>query len=375
VSIERNVSFVPAAVTVAADVLNVGEMAPPVVPVVPSTTSTVQNVSQPAPIKKPPSTPPRIPQQLSTLPTPRPTRIWPPPGFYKALNEGQRASVAVANLLDESELDLIDEESLTCQSSPTSSTSPIHSALAAAEPEPTLQQALNGPDAIEWQEAIDYEISQLEKLNAWEIVDPPLHGNIIPCHYVLVTKHGPSGEKLKLCARLVANGQRQQYRLDYSEMFAPTSSMSTIRTVLTVAAQRDWEIDQVDIKSAYLHAKVKEVIYMRPPPGYLRPEDKGKVLKLLRSLYGLKQAGFEWSEELVKVFLEIGFTRSQVDQVVYYKKSLDEHMVITVSVDDMAVTSKHLTHIKHFKSQLRKYFEISDLGELSWLLGLKVEQD
>jgi hypothetical protein len=366
---------VPAAVTVAADVLNVGEMAPPVVPVVPSTTSTVQNVSQPAPIKKPPSTPPRIPQQLSTLPTPRPTRIWPPPGFYKALNEGQRASVAVANLLDESELDLIDEESLTCQSSPTSSTSPIHSALAAAEPEPTLQQALNGPDAIEWQEAIDYEISQLEKLNAWEIVDPPLHGNIIPCHYVLVTKHGPSGEKLKLCARLVANGQRQQYRLDYSEMFAPTSSMSTIRTVLTVAAQRDWEIDQVDIKSAYLHAKVKEVIYMRPPPGYLRPEDKGKVLKLLRSLYGLKQAGFEWSEELVKVFLEIGFTRSQVDQVVYYKKSLDEHMVITVSVDDMAVTSKHLTHIKHFKSQLRKYFEISDLGELSWLLGLKVEQD
>jgi hypothetical protein len=291
------------------------------------------------------------------------------------LNKGQRASVAVANLLDESELDLIDEESLTCRSSPISPSSPIHSAFAAAKPEPTLQQALNGPDTIEWQEAIDYEISQLEKLNAWEIMDLPLRGNIILCHYVLVTKCGPSGEKLKLHAQLVANGQCQQYGLDYSEMFAPTSSMSTIRTILTVAAQCDWEIHQVDIKSAYLHAEVKENIYMCPPPGYLRPEDKGKVLKLLRSLYGLKQAGFEWSEELAKVFLEIGFMHSQVDQAVYYKKSLDKHMVITVSVNNMAVTSKHLTHIKHFKSQLQKYFKISDLGELSWLLGLKVERD
>ena len=227
---------------------------------------------------------------------------------------------------------------------------------------------------IEWQEAIDYEISQLEKLNAWKIVDAPAHGNIIPCHYVLVTKRGPDGEKLKLRARLVANGQRQQYGLDYSETFAPTSSMTTIRTVLTVAAQRDWEIHQVDIKSAYLHAEVKEDIYMRAPPGYLKLGDAGKVLKLLRSLYGLKQAGFEWSEELAKVFLAIGFTRSQVDQAVYYKKSADEHMVITVSVDDMAVTSKHLAHIERFKSQLREHFEISDLGELSWLLGLKVER-
>jgi len=282
--------------------------------------------------------------------------------------------MAIANLLDGSELDLVDEESLTSHSTPTTIFIPTHSAFTAAEPEPTLQQALNGPNAIEWQEAIDYEISQLEKLNAWKIIDAPACGNIIPCHYVLVTKCGPDSKKLKLRARLVANGQHQQYGLDYSETFAPTSSMTTIRTVLTVAAQHDWEIHQVDIRSAYLHAEVKEDIYMRAPLGYLKPEDKGKVLKLLRSLYGLKQAGFEWSEELAKVFLTIGFTRSQVDQAIYYKKSADEHMVITVSVDDMAVTLKHLAHIERFKSQLHEYFKISDLGELSWLLGLKVER-
>jgi hypothetical protein len=92
---------------------------------------------------------------------------------------------------------------------------------------------------VEWQTTIDYEIGQLEKLGVWWIVDPPPCANIIPSHFVLVTKHGADGEKLKLRARLVANGQRQQYRLDYIETFAPTTNMTTIRTVLTIAAHRD----------------------------------------------------------------------------------------------------------------------------------------
>jgi hypothetical protein len=151
--------------------------------------------------------------------------------------------------------------------------------------------------------------------------------------------------------------------------------MATICTVLTMAAQHDWEIHQVDIKSTYLNATLRDDIYMRAPPGYLKPGDEGKVLKLLCSLYGLKQAGFEWSEELEKFFLGAGFTRSQVDQAVYYHRRTDEHMVITISVDDMAIMSQYLKHIEHFKNQLCERFEISDLGELTWLLGLKVKCD
>lgn len=247
--------------------------------------------------------------------------------------------------------------------------------MAAAVAEPTLAQALRGPDAQEWQEALDYEISQLEKLGTWELADLPRGANLIPCHFVLATKRGPDGQKLKLRARLVANGQRQQYGLDFFETFAPTSNMSTIRTVLAMAAQNDWEIHQVDIKSAYLYAELKEDIYMRAPPGYLKAGQERKVLKLKRSLPGLKQAGYEWSEELAGVFAKLGFTRSQIDQAVYFKRSKDEHTVITVSVDDMAVTSKHLRHITQFKDDLRQHFEITDLGELNWLLGLKVQRD
>jgi hypothetical protein len=158
-------------------------------------------------------------------------------------------------------------------------------------------------------------------------------------------------------------------------MFTPMANMSTICTVLTMAAQRDWEIHQVDVKSAYLYASLQEEIYMRAPPGYLKEGQQGKVLKLKRSLPGLKQAGFEWAEELAGAFQKMGFSRSQVDQAVYYRRTSKEHMVITVSVDDMAITANRLSYIERFKSQLTQFFEISDLGELSWLLGLKVTRD
>jgi hypothetical protein len=87
----------------------------------------------------------------------------------------------------------------------------------------------------------------------------------------------------------------------------------------------------------------------------------------------LKQAGFEWSEELEKFFLDYGFTCSQVDQAVYFRWNMEEHTIITVSVDDMAMTSKCLWDIERFKAELHERFNISDLGELTWLLGLKVE--
>jgi hypothetical protein len=149
--------------------------------------------------------------------------------------------------------------------------------------------------------------------------------------------------------------------------------MTTIHTVLTIAAHCDWEIHQVDITSAYLNAALKDTIYMGALPGYLKMEDFSKVLLLLRSLYGLKQAGFEWSEELKKFFIDYGFTRSQVDQAIYFRRNVEEHTIITVSIDDMSVTSTRLQDIECFKAELHERFDISDLGELTWLLGLKVE--
>ena len=146
VSVERNVSFVPMMVEVADDIPNEGESEASAD--IPSTADNVQHVTPTAEV---PKTPPQTSKSLPVPRTPRTTRVRPPAGYYRALNEGERASFATLDPPDE----------------------PIHWALAAVEPEPTLKEALNGPDAEEWQEAIDYEIGQLERLGAWEIVDAP----------------------------------------------------------------------------------------------------------------------------------------------------------------------------------------------------------
>jgi hypothetical protein len=191
----------------------------------------------------------------------------------------------------------------------------------------------------------------------------------------LATKRGPDSKKLKLHARLAANRQRQQYSVDYFDTFTPMANMSTIRTILTMATQNDWEIHQADIKSAYLYTSIQEEIFMRMLPGHLKEGQQGKVLKLKRSLPGLKQAGYEWAKELAGVFVKLGFSHSKVYQVAYFKQMKDKHTIVTILVDNMAVTANHTSHIHHFKAKLQEFFEITDLGELNWLLGLKVTRD
>ena len=115
--------------------------------------------------------------------------------------------------------------------------------------------------------------------------------------------------------------------------------MPTVQVVLANAAHQNWEIEHIDVKSAYLNALLKEEIHMKPPRGVLKPGQEGKVLKLLKGLYGLKQAGHGWYMEMARVFTkELGFKQSAIDHSVFYQKTGDEHTIVAVATDDMAVT-------------------------------------
>ena len=125
------------------------------------------------------------------------------------------------------------------------------------------------------------------------------------------------------------------------ETFSATAKMPTVHIVLANAAHQDWEIKHIDVKSAYLNAKLKETIYMKPPRGVLKKGQEGKVLKLKKGLYGLKQAGRGWYQEMSRVFVdEMGFSRSSIDHSVFYRRKGEEHTIVTVATDNMAVTSK-----------------------------------
>ena len=109
--------------------------------------------------------------------------------------------------------------------------------------------------------------------------------------------------------------------------------LPSVRVVLANAAMLDWEIHQVDIKSAYLNAPLKETVYMKIPQGAAKPNQEGKVCRLLKGMYGLKQAGRGWHQELTKVFTcDLGFTLSSVDHSVFHKTHGHEQMVVAVAV-------------------------------------------
>ena len=129
----------------------------------------------------------------------------------------------------------------------------------------SLDDALGGPHAKEWQTMLDYEIGQLEKLGTWVIEDLLKGHNTIPCSTVLKEKCGPDGKITSYQVCIVAEGHRQVKGVNYSETFSSTEKMPTIWVVLVNAATQDWEIEHVDIKSAYLNVALKEMIYMKPP--------------------------------------------------------------------------------------------------------------
>ena len=154
-----------------------------------------------------------------------------------------------------------------------------------------LDEALQGSDAKEWQTALDYKIGQLEKLGRWVVEDLPKGQSTIPCDEALRIKRGPDGEVKSYRVRIVTGGHRQVEGVNYIETFLSAAKMPTVCVILANAVEQDWAIEHIDVKSAYLNVPLKETVYMRPPRGDLKAGQEGKVLRLLKGFYGLKQAG------------------------------------------------------------------------------------
>jgi len=129
------------------------------------------------------------------------------------------------------------------------------------------------------------------------------------------------------------------------------------------------------VKGAYLNAELEEEIYMKPPPGYLKKGQERKVCQLLKGLYGLKQARRRWYLLLYDTFRELGFACTNADHSVFYISDSHDPIIVAVSVDNMTIATSKPDTVAKFKDDMRRCFEISDLGEINWLLGVEVMRD
>ncbi|RVX06561.1 Retrovirus-related Pol polyprotein from transposon RE1 [Vitis vinifera] len=222
-----------------------------------------------------------------------------------------------------------------------------------------------------WRQAMQEEIAALEANHTWDI--EPCPPTIVPlgCKWVYSVKVRSDGSLDRYKARLVALGNNQEYGVNYEETFAPVAKMTTVRTILALAASSDWPLHQMDVKNAFLHGDLKECIYMKPPPG-LFPSPTSHVCKLRRSLYGLKQAPRAWFDKFRTTLLQFSFRQSKYDTSLFLRKSDMGIVVLLVYVDDIVITGSDSALLSQLKTHLSESFHMKDLGSLTYFLGLEV---
>src|SRR6266404_2877173 len=156
----------------------------------------------------------------------------------------------------------------------------------------TFKEAMSSVDAEAWLEACQYELDALAKLKVWTLMDLPKGRKVVKNKWVFKKKADG-----RFCARLVAKGFTQIEGVDFDETFSPVARFESLQLLLALAALEDWEIHQMDVKSAFLHGDLDEEIYMEQPTGFIIAGKEHKVCRLQKALYGLKQASRAWNQQ------------------------------------------------------------------------------
>ncbi|CAN1315366.1 Retrovirus-related Pol polyprotein from transposon TNT 1-94 [Linum perenne] len=222
-----------------------------------------------------------------------------------------------------------------------------------------------------WRNAMRAELQALEDNQTWDIVDCPEGKKPVGCRWVYKIKLQSDGRIERYKARLVAKGFTQVYGIDFLDTFSPVVKMNTVKLLLAVAATKQWHLEQMDISNAFLHGDLEEEVYMDLPQG-IHGIDRGKVCKLRKSLYGLKQASRQWFSKLTEALQRFGFIQSLSDYSLFTKSSDRGNVIMLVYVDDLIISGDSMSLINEVKQFLGTEFKVRDLGKLKYFLGLEV---
>ncbi|KAK2411591.1 putative mitochondrial protein [Trifolium repens] len=239
-------------------------------------------------------------------------------------------------------------------------------------------EPMNFQEAFEkktWRNAMDEEIKAIKKNDTWELASLPKGHKAIGVKWVYKPKKNSKGEVERYKARLVAKGYSQRAGIDYDEVFAPVARLETVRLIISLAAQNKWKIHQMDVKSAFLNGVLDEEVYIEQPQGYEVKGEEEKVLKLKKALYGLKQAPRAWNARIDKYFQEKNFIKCPYEHALYIKAQGGDILIVCLYVDDLIFTGNNPTMFEVFKKEMTKEFEMTDIGLMSYYLGIEVKQE
>ncbi|CAL1383495.1 unnamed protein product [Linum trigynum] len=243
------------------------------------------------------------------------------------------------------------------------------------EPE-YYQEAMYHEDKEEWNKAMQEEMKSLQENHTYDLVKLPKGKRSLKNKWVYKLKTEETSSKPRFRARLFVKGFNQKKGVDFEEIFSPVVKMSSIRVVLGLAASLDLEVEQLDVRTTFLHGDLKEEIYMDQPEGF---EVKGKedlVCRLRKSLYGLKQAPKQWYKKFDSFMVKNGYARTTSDHCVFVKYFAEnDFIILLLYVDDMLIVGRNVGEIDRLKKELSKSFAMKDLGPAKQILGMRISRD
>lgn len=231
----------------------------------------------------------------------------------------------------------------------------------------SMAEALSRPNGPLWKITFNSELQSMKDHHVWDLVPRsslPIGKKVIKRKTICHIKRDELGHMAKLKARIVAKGFTQIAGKDYHDTFSPVGRLESLRLLLSIAATLDWDLRQLDVKTAFLHSELDEEIYMEQPEGSIAEGYEDHVCKLRKGIYGLKQAGRQWNKMLDETMHKHGFNRIPANHCLYMCISSQGKSIIAVHTDDMAVTASTPSEMDSIIRELRSTFDITDLGEI-----------
>jgi hypothetical protein len=253
-------------------------------------------------------------------------------------------------------------------------------------PEPlTVKEAMASEHAAEWKKAMQVEIDTLTRFNTFKVVtrdDALKHGKLVKSKWVFKVKHDSDGSIQRFKARLVAKGFTQVPGTDFYGTYSPVFSYTSLRSIMAMAVERDFQLDMWDLKSSFVQQKLDvDHMYMESPDGYDKflPDGRRTALHCLQSLYGLKQSSRLLHERLSAFLIKLGFKQLISDRCVFTRGSGKDQMIVATWVDDiiMASAPSNTKARVEFDKIIGTEFEMSPWtsGQADWILNMNVARD
>ena len=243
--------------------------------------------------------------------------------------------------------------------------------LEGKDDEPTYSEAMSSPDRRKWEAAMKDEYDSLTENKTWTLIkesEVPSTHKPIDGKWVFKKKHDG-----RYKARWVARGFKQEFGVDYFDVFASVAQISSYRLFFALASIFHLTVFQFDVKSAFLNGDLDEEIYMACPLGFEAP---GHVCKLLKSIYGLKQAARVWAERLKRSLVKMGFKRLESDHCIYIKSSSSGvPIIIGIYVDDILLATDDPREADEVNKLLASEYQITELGPAKRFLGIEIIQN